>query len=112
MGGKGEKGDNKEWSAQNTKVFIEIIYDHVKKKLLQASTLKKPIWEDINNELASNSGENYGVERLMSKFNCLRMQYPKILTLLARIGVIWDLESNKVNTPEDVWEDMHIVCLL
>ena len=106
------KGDNKEWSAQNTKAFVEIIYDRVKKKLLQASTFKKPVWEDINNELTSISGENYGVERLMSKFNRLRMQYREFSALLARTGVTWDSESNKVNAPEEVWEDMYTVSFL
>ena len=70
-----------------TQIFIEIIYDHVKKKLLQASTFKKPVWEDINNELTSISGENYGVERLMSEFNRLCMQYREFSASLARIGV-------------------------
>ena len=112
MRGKSEKGDNKEWSAQNTKAFIEIIYDHVKKKLLQASTFKKPVWEDINNELTSISGENYGAEKLISKFNHLRMQYHEFSALLARTGVIWDSEPNKANAPKDVWEDMYTVCLL
>ena len=111
MSEKSVKGDNKEWSAQNTKAFIEIVYDRVKKKLLQTSTFKKPVWEDINNELTSISGENYGVERLMSKFNRLRMQYREFSALLARTGVTWDSESNKVNAPEEVWEDMYTVLI-
>ncbi|MED6221834.1 hypothetical protein PIB30_058478 [Stylosanthes scabra] len=33
--------------------------------MLQSSTFKKPVWEDVNNDLISITGENYGVDRLM-----------------------------------------------
>ncbi|OIW17840.1 hypothetical protein TanjilG_02468 [Lupinus angustifolius] len=102
-----EKGENMDWIIQNTKTFIEIIYDRVKKKLLQGSTFKTPAWEDINNELVKVTGENYGVDRLKGKFNCLRQQHREFSTLLARTRVTWDCEANKMNAPEEVWEEMY-----
>ncbi|XAR71447.1 hypothetical protein NMG60_11028706 [Bertholletia excelsa] len=96
-----------EWSAQNTKVFIEIIYDRVKKKQLQGSTFKPAIWEDINNDLTMIIGENYGVDRLRGKFNRIRVQHREFSALLARTGVTWDSKSNKVNAPENVWQDLY-----
>ena len=110
MGGKSEKGDiQMEWSTQNTKLLIDLIYDRVKKNKLQTSTFKQTIWEEINNELAKLIEENYGVERLKGKFNRLRTQYREFSTLLARTGVTWDSISNKVNAPEDVWQDLYTV---
>ncbi|CAL0320089.1 unnamed protein product [Lupinus luteus] len=106
MGLKIEKGENMDWTIQNTKTFIEIIYDRVKKKLLQGSTFKTPVWEDINNELQKVTLENYGVDRLNGKFNRLRQQHREFSTLLARTGVTW-CEANKVNAPEEVWEEMY-----
>ncbi|KAL6499969.1 hypothetical protein OROGR_027879 [Orobanche gracilis] len=107
MGVKSEKGENMDWPIQNTKAFVEIIYERVKKKLLQGSTFKTPVWEDINNDLSKVTGENYGVDRLKGKFNRLRQQHREFSTLLARTGVTWDSEANKVNAPEEVWEDMY-----
>ena len=69
MGGKSENGDNMEWSTQNTKAFIDVLYDRVKKRQLQGSTFKVTVWEDINNELAMIIGESYGVNRLKGKYN-------------------------------------------
>ncbi|KAK7317497.1 hypothetical protein RJT34_01785 [Clitoria ternatea] len=72
-----------DWSIQNTKAFIEIIYDRVRKRQLQGSTFKTTIWEDINKELTNVIGENY-----------------------ARTGVTKDSENNGVNDPEEVWVDL------
>ena len=54
MGGKGVKGDQMDWPPQDTKAFIDIIYDRVKKKQLQTLTFKGDIWEKINIELTNN----------------------------------------------------------
>ena len=96
-------------STQNTKAFIEIIYDRKKKRQLQGSTFKASIWEDINNELTRIIGENYGVDRLKGKFNRLHIQHREFSTLLARTGVTWDSKSNKVYAPEDVWQDLYTI---
>lgn len=109
MGGKSEKGENMDWSTQNTKALIEKIYDRVKKGQLQGSTFKTNIWEEINNELKDMTGENYGVERLKGKFNRLRLQHREFSTLLSCTGVTWDSGSNKVNAPDEVWEDLYRV---
>ncbi|XP_057430818.1 uncharacterized protein At2g29880-like [Lotus japonicus] len=109
MGGKTEKGESMEWTTQNTKIFIDIIYDRVKKGQLQGSTFKKTIWEEINIELQKTSGAPLpdGVERLKGKFNRLRLQHREFSTLISRTGVTWDPEANKVNSPEEVWEEMY-----
>ncbi|KAF7812780.1 putative nuclease HARBI1 [Senna tora] len=108
MGGKSDNGNIQiEWSTQNTKLFIDLIFDRVNKKQLQTSTFKQTIWEEINNELAKIIEENYGVKRLKVKFNRLRTQYQEFSTLLARTGVTWDSISNKVNALEDVWQDLY-----
>ena len=111
MGGKREIGENMDWPSQNTKAFIDIIYDRVKKKQLQGSTFKNTVWEEINNELTNMVGQNYGVNRLKGKFNRLRLQHREFSTLLARIGVTWDSASNKVNAPGEVWDDLLSVSL-
>ena len=95
-----------EWSTQNTKAFIDVLYDRVKKRQLQGSTFKVTVWEDINNELAMIIGESYGVNRLKGKYNRLRTLHHEFSTLLARTGVTWDSASNKVNAPQEVWEDL------
>ena len=112
MGGKGVKGDQMDWSPQNTKAFIDIMYDRVKKNQLQTSTFKGDIWEKINSELTQIIGEDYGVERLKGKYNRLRQQHREFSILLARTGVTWDVASNKVNAPEDVWQDLYTVCVI
>lgn len=61
-----------EWIVQITKVLFEIIYDQVKKRQLQGSTLKTTFWEETNGELKKITRENYGVDRLKVKFNHLR----------------------------------------
>ena len=81
----------------------------MKKRQLQRSTFKATIWEDINNELTRIIGENYGVDRLKGKFNRLCNQHHEFSTLLAYTGVIWDSESNIVNAPENVWQDLYTV---
>lgn len=52
-----------------------------------------------------------GVERLKGKFNRLRLQHREFSTLISRTGVTWDPEANKVNAPEEVWEEMYKVSL-
>ena len=88
-----------EWSTQNTKTFIDVLYERVKKKQLQSSTFKVTVWEDINNELAAIIGESYGVNRLKGKYNRLRTLHREFSTVLART---WDSASNKVNAPQEV----------
>ena len=109
MGGKGEKGEVMEWNTENTKALIEIIYDRVKKGQLQTSTFKTPTWEEINNKLDRKIGVNYGIEKLKEKYNRLRCQHREFSTLLSRTGVTWDSELNKVNAPDEVWEDLYTV---
>ena len=62
MGGKSEKGEVMEWNTENTKAFIEIMYDRVKKGQLQTFTFKTSTWEEINNELHVKIGVKYGIE--------------------------------------------------
>ena len=76
---------------------------------MQTSTFKGDVWEQINAELTQIIGEDYGVERLKGKYNRFRQQHCKFSILLARTGVTWDLALNKVNAPEDVWQDMYTV---
>ena len=71
MEGKSVKRDQMDWLPQNTKAFVDIIYDQLKKKQLQALTFKGDIWEKINFELTQIIGEDYGVERLKGKYNQL-----------------------------------------
>lgn len=98
-----------EWTSQNTKAFIEKIYGRMKKGQLQGSTFKMTIWEEINTELHELTGTNYVVDKLKGKFNRLRQIHREFSTLLSRTGVTWDLESNKVNALEEVWQDLYTV---
>ena len=79
---------------------------------MQTSTFKGDVWEQINAELTQIIGEDYGVERLKGKYNRLRQQHCEFSILLAYTGVTWDLASNKVNAPEDVWQDLYTVCVI
>lgn len=106
MGGKSEKGEVMEWSVANTKAFIEKIYERVKNGQLQGSTFKSATWEEINKELFEMIQTNYGVDKLKSKFNRLRQMHRDFSTLLARTGVTWEMESNKVNAPNEVWDEL------
>ena len=45
MGGKSVKGETMDWTDKNTKMFIELIYDRVKKGEMQSSTFKMKILE-------------------------------------------------------------------
>ncbi|KHN36196.1 hypothetical protein glysoja_003319 [Glycine soja] len=49
---------------------------------------------------------NYGVDKLKSKFNRLRQMHRDFSTLLARTGVTWEMESNKLNAPDEVWDEL------
>ncbi|KAG4954191.1 hypothetical protein JHK87_039785 [Glycine soja] len=73
MRGKSEKGESMEWKYQNTKAFIEIIYDH------ETGTIAR------------------------GKFNRLRLQHCEFSTLLSRTGVTCDNENNKVNAPGEIF---------
>ena len=95
-----------EWSVANTKAFIEKIYERVKNGQLQGSTFKSTTWEEINKELFEMIQTNYGVDKLKSKFNRLRQMHRDFSTLLARTGVTWEMESNKVNAPDEVWDEL------
>ncbi|KAG5061147.1 hypothetical protein JHK87_002176 [Glycine soja] len=101
MGGKSEKGEVMEWSVANTKAFIEKIYERVKNGQLQGSTFKTTTWEEINKDLFEMIQTNYGVDKLKSKFNRLRQMHCDFSTLLARAEVTWEMESNKVNAPDE-----------
>ena len=78
----------------------------MKKRQLQSSSFKVTIWEDINNELAAIIGESYGLNRLKGKYNRLHTLHREFSTVLACTGVTWDFASNKVNAPQEVWEDL------
>ncbi|KAG4942223.1 hypothetical protein JHK85_046869 [Glycine max] len=49
---------------------------------------------------------NYGVDKLKSKFNRLRQVHRDFSTLLVRTGVTWEMESNKVNAPDEIWDEL------
>ncbi|KAG5069859.1 hypothetical protein JHK85_002236 [Glycine max] len=106
MGGKSEKGEVMAWSVANTKAFIEKIYERVKNGQLQGSTFKTTTWEEINKDLFEMIQTNYGVDKLKSKFNRLRQMHRDFSTLLARTGVTWEMESNKLNAPDEVWDGL------
>ena len=95
-----------EWSIANTKAFIEKIYERVKNGQLQGSTFKTTTQEEINKDFFEMIQTNYGVDKLKPKFNRLRQMHRDFSTLLARTGVTWEMESNKVNAPDDVWDKL------
>ncbi|KHN20821.1 hypothetical protein glysoja_048499 [Glycine soja] len=105
MGGNSEKGEVMEWSAANTKTFIKK-FMRVKNGQLQGSTFKTTTWEEINKDLFEMIQTNYGVDKLKSKFNRLRQIHRDFSTLLAHTGVTWEMESNKVNAPDEVWDEL------
>ncbi|KHN21833.1 hypothetical protein glysoja_033692 [Glycine soja] len=94
-----------EWSAANTKTFIKK-FMRVKNGQLQGSTFKTTTWEEINKDLFEMIQTNYGVDKLKSKFNRLRQIHRDFSTLLARTGVTWEMESNKVNALDEVWDEL------
>ncbi|KAL5153546.1 hypothetical protein HKD37_19G053060 [Glycine soja] len=94
-----------EWSAANTKTFIKK-FMRVKNGQLQGSTFKTTTWEEINKDLFEMIQTNYGVDKLKSKFNRLRQIHRDFSTLLAHTGVTWEMESNKVNAPDEVWDEL------
>ncbi|KAG4974967.1 hypothetical protein JHK87_031788 [Glycine soja] len=106
MGGKNEKGEVMEWSVVNTKTFIEKFYERVKNGQLQGSIFKTTTWEEIKKDLFEMIQTNYGVDKLKSKFNRLRQMHRDFSTLLARTRVTWEMESNEVNVPDEVWDEL------
>ncbi|RZB54913.1 hypothetical protein D0Y65_044712, partial [Glycine soja] len=94
------------WSVANTKAFIEKIYERVKNGQLEGSTFKTTTWEEINKDLFEMIQTNYGVDKLKSKFNRLRQVHRDFSTLLTRTGVTWEMESNKVNAPDEIWDEL------
>lgn len=96
------RDDAKEWPANNELAYLQILHDRV--KLLGASSLKKMVWNEIDEELFDSIGERYGEQKLKGKFNRLRRKFREFSVLIQHVGVSWDPVLNKVTAPEDVWQ--------
>ncbi|XP_042401309.1 uncharacterized protein LOC121991365 [Zingiber officinale] len=97
-----------DWSKTNVAMFVDIIYEKVKHNKLQTSTFTNTVWEEINKKLYQVTNKNYGVERLKGKWNRLRTRQRLFAALLAHTSVTMDLDTDKVNAPEEVWTEFYL----
>ncbi|KAM7251203.1 hypothetical protein ACFE04_023086 [Oxalis oulophora] len=58
------------------------------------------------NEMKVLVGISYGVEKLKSKYHRLRGSYRQFIELINHTGVTWDVDANKVYTPEEIWQKL------
>ncbi|PIA58825.1 hypothetical protein AQUCO_00500632v1 [Aquilegia coerulea] len=100
----GENDDNMDWTDNNENAFLSMLHEKVKRDPKGAPTFKTSDWNAMDNELYLSIGERYGAERLKGKYNRLRSKHRYFSDLLEHIGVTYDLGSNTVFAPEDVWQ--------
>ncbi|PIA31877.1 hypothetical protein AQUCO_04700019v1 [Aquilegia coerulea] len=93
-----------DWTDNNENAFLSMLHEKVKRDPKGAPTFKTSDWNAMDNELYLSIGKRYGAERLKGKYNRLRSKHRDFSDLLEHTGVTYDLGSNTVFAPEDVWQ--------
>ncbi|KAK9944143.1 hypothetical protein M0R45_009724 [Rubus argutus] len=91
-----------DWTNKREETCIDILYEHVKKGELQASTFKGKVWAEIGDELFAAVGKRFALDQLTGKFNRLRIAHREFSDLLEHTGFGWDPVSNTVTASPDV----------